>query len=293
MADGLITQVSYPQDISDIDTSVSNEDPLPSTLKFELRGKQFVIARETLISLPESLLISMFPHGLAVNLGDESSFASLEDPAYAVDYNPDCLDFVLRFLEHCNRTFAEERSMREDILLASAALGDISTLHSIQYQLLTKQAIIVLREELEYYTLPPRSTPGMNIVRMNDIKRNCGRKLEEQNHIFAPLERNIKKEDNTAEQHLIDMLCQSGYSRSDIWNHRALEPKQTCIMSIALTKLQTQSEEAYLPTAQKMLLFWKKPARKCWWEVTAVEVYDDIAIRVWCRRTWTLELCLF
>jgi hypothetical protein len=49
MADGLITQVSYPQDISDIDTSVSNEDPLPSTLKFELRGKQFVIARETLV----------------------------------------------------------------------------------------------------------------------------------------------------------------------------------------------------------------------------------------------------
>ncbi|KAI9285272.1 hypothetical protein BC943DRAFT_306200 [Umbelopsis sp. AD052] len=291
MAEGLITQVSYSQDVSDIDTTISNEDPLPSTLKFELRGRQFIIARETLLSLPESLLISMFPHGLAVKIGDESSFASIEDPVYTIDYNPDCLDFVLRFLESCNGTFAEERSMREDILLANAALGDMATLHSVQYQLLTKQAIIVLREELEYYALPPRSTIGKSANGMNDIKRSCGRNLVEQNHIFAPLERNIKKEDNTAEQHLIDMLCQSGYTRSDVWDHRALEPKQTCIMSIALTKLKTNSEESYLPTAQKMLLFWKKPARKCWWEGSAVEVHST-PVRVWCRRTWTLELAL-
>jgi hypothetical protein len=49
MAEGIITQVSYSQDLSDLDTTISNEDPLPSTLKFELRGTQFVIARETLV----------------------------------------------------------------------------------------------------------------------------------------------------------------------------------------------------------------------------------------------------
>jgi hypothetical protein len=49
MAEGLITQVPYSQDISDIDTTISYEDPLPSTLKFELRGTQFIIARETLV----------------------------------------------------------------------------------------------------------------------------------------------------------------------------------------------------------------------------------------------------
>jgi hypothetical protein len=202
----------------------------------------------------------MFPHGLAVSRGDGSSFGSIEEPAYSVDYNPDCLDFVLRFLDFTNSTFADERSMREDIFLASAALGDTSAINSVQYQLLTKQAIIVLREELEYYVLPPKSIPGQATITMNHIKLACGEKLVSQNQIFAPLERNIKKEENAAEQHLIDMLCQSGYSRSDEWNHRALEPKQTCIMSIALTKLQTASEETYLPTAQKMLLFWKKPA---------------------------------
>lgn len=202
----------------------------------------------------------MFPHGLAVSRGDDSSFASVEEPVYHVDYNPDCLDFVLRFLHTTNSSFAEERMMREDILLASAALGDTSSINSVQYQLLTKQAIIVLREELDYYALPPRSTPGQSAIRMNEIKMGCGEKLVAQDQIFAPLERNIKKEENTAEQHLIDMLCQSGYSRSDVWNHRALEPKQTYIMSIALTKLHTASEQSYLPTAQKMLLFWKKPA---------------------------------
>jgi len=49
MAEGIITQVSYSQDLSDLDTTISNEDPLPSTLTFELRGTQFVIARETLV----------------------------------------------------------------------------------------------------------------------------------------------------------------------------------------------------------------------------------------------------
>jgi hypothetical protein len=51
MADSLITQLPYHQNPSDIDNaaSISDDDPLPSTLKFELRGRQFVIARETLV----------------------------------------------------------------------------------------------------------------------------------------------------------------------------------------------------------------------------------------------------
>jgi hypothetical protein len=203
----------------------------------------------------------MFPHGLAISPNDDSSsFASMEEPVYYVDYNPDCLDFVLRFLDSTKAEFADERSMREDILLASRALGDSAALSPIQYQLLTQQAVIVLREELEYYTLPPKHIPGQQPCTIDELKLQCGEQLVQQKQIFTPLERNIHKEGNTAEQHLIDMLCQSGYSRNDHWNHRALEPRRTSIMSMALSKLQTESEQGYLTTAQKMLLFWKKPA---------------------------------
>ena len=78
-------------------------------------------------------------------------------------------------------------------------------------------------------------------------------------------------------------------------------------------------------TAQKLLLFWRKPARKCWWDgidivlpasekeahiqseikpedlndasLTAKEVEllrsgKGRKVRVWARRVWTLELSL-
>jgi hypothetical protein len=44
--------------------------------------------------------------------------------------------------------------------------------------------------------------------------------------------------------------------------------------------------------AQKLLLFWRKPARRCWWE--GVELNDvegvDGPLKVWIRRVWTLEM---
>lgn len=46
--------------------------------------------------------------------------------------------------------------------------------------------------------------------------------------------------------------------------------------------------------AQKLLLFWRKPARRCWWEgvelkdVEGVEI--DAPLKIWIRRVWTLEM---
>jgi hypothetical protein len=44
--------------------------------------------------------------------------------------------------------------------------------------------------------------------------------------------------------------------------------------------------------AQKLLLFWRKPARRCWWEgveLTDVEGVEG-KLKVWIRRVWTLEM---
>lgn len=82
-----------------------------------------------------------------------------------------------------------------------------------QNPLLTKQAIIVLREELEYFAIPPKdgraSTDASGIANepLLDIKRQCGQVLLEKRNIFTALQRNVNKENNMAEQHLIDMLC--------------------------------------------------------------------------------------
>ena len=82
-----------------------------------------------------------------------------------------------------------------------------------QNPLLTKQAIIVLREELEYFTIPPKNgdattdKSGIANEALTNMKRKCGNVLLEKRSIFTALQRNVNKENNMAEQHLIDMLC--------------------------------------------------------------------------------------
>jgi len=146
---------------------------------------------------------------------------------------------------------------------------------------------------------------------MLSLKRDCGKYLLEKRSIFTALQRNVNKENNMAEQHLIDMLCMSGFDREDEWGFRALEPSRCCISSIALVLLKTgivhqpassgekqvTVDYSQMATAQKLLLFWRKPARKCWWDGIEVELTrpgEDFprTIKLWARRVWTLELSL-
>lgn len=56
-------------------------------------------------------------------------------------------------------------------------------------------------------------------------------------------------------------------------------------------KPTAQVNAQQLATAQKLLLFWRKPARKCWWDATDLLV-NDVVVKVWARRVWTLETSL-
>ncbi|KAG0088345.1 hypothetical protein BGZ92_006283 [Podila epicladia] len=138
--------------------------------------------------------------------------------------------------------------------------------------LLNKQAIIVLREELDYFAItPPRAgfpakddLPATGPVLADltglKVKTVCGQYLLEQSKIFTALQRNISKENNVAEQHLIDMLCVSGFSKDDEWGYRRMETGRTSIASLSLVMLKTAGDGNQMATAQKLLLFWRKPA---------------------------------
>ncbi|KAJ1651354.1 hypothetical protein IWQ61_008058 [Dispira simplex] len=203
-----------------------------------------------------------------------------------------------------------------------------------------KPAIIVLREDLDFFTIikpyvPKKaageqsgeaSHPTTDIAPMSlaELKRKCGEILLEQHQVFSALERNMRHhqgrdvpgEDNTfpamaddsslnqsspasatggVEQQLIDMLCVSGFARDAQWGCRVREPLRTSVTSLALVRLEPTGDPAQAIAAQKLLLFYKKPARKCWWDGVDVRVsntIDDIPVRVWCRRMWTLELAM-
>lgn len=91
----------------------------------------------------------------------------------------------------------------------------------MQNPLFHKQAIIVLREELEYFAIPPKKaqqsiesnthpatdSEGFPNAALTHMKRSCGEGLLEKQSIFTALQRNVNRENNVAEQHLIDMLC--------------------------------------------------------------------------------------
>lgn len=79
-------------DSSSIITSVSPQSPqhgfnpeLLSTVNLDLRGQRFRVDRDTLMNLPESVLLCLFPNGLVLSRmeGDE------EEYQYVVDVSPE------------------------------------------------------------------------------------------------------------------------------------------------------------------------------------------------------------
>jgi len=268
-------------------------------------------------------LLCLFPNGLVLSRqsvalsdggGDED-----DEEVYGVDFDPDCFQFVLTFFRNASDNFYGTATSpglfsAQQHLLESSSASEFGPAAS-QNPLLSKQAIIVLREELEYFSIPPKDSHaatdqyGIANDQMLELKRRSGDYLIEKRNIFTALQRNVNKENNVAEQHLIDMLCLSGFDREDEWGFRALEPSRCCISSIALVLLKTgiihhsngekpvEIDSAQMGTAQKLLLFWRKPARKCWWDGLDVELPASgekaaMSIKLWARRVWTLELSL-
>ena len=74
--------------------------------------------------------------------------------------------------------------------------------NSARDMLQDRAGIIVLREDLDFYAIPPKAE--IDQPEMIEVKRAAGRALLEQNGIFSGLRRS--EETGTTEQHLIEML---------------------------------------------------------------------------------------
>ncbi|KAL8633568.1 hypothetical protein Q9189_000721 [Teloschistes chrysophthalmus] len=98
-----------------------------------------------------------------------------------------------------------------------------------------RAGIIVLREDLDFYAIPPKA--DIDQSEMIEVKRAAGRALLKQNGIFSGLRKS--EEQGTTEQHLIEMLTAGGFSNDDRWGHRASEPNKAVICSLALARLRT------------------------------------------------------
>lgn len=74
--------------------------------------------------------------------------------------------------------------------------------NSARDMLQDRAGIIVLREDLDFYVIPPR--PDIGLEEMLEVKRAAGRSLVKQGGIFSGLRKS--EEVGSTEQHLIEML---------------------------------------------------------------------------------------
>ncbi|CEO61138.1 Putative General stress response protein Whi2 [Penicillium brasilianum] len=256
-------------------------------ITLDLRGTRFTLSRDELLTLPEFVLLSLFPNGL---LPDGHMGGFHEGDIYPVDYDPASLQFMLDFF----RSVAQSIPSSLPSASTSPDLEVPDVMQNPAREMLQDRAgIIVLREDLDFYVIPPR--PDIGHEEMLEVKRAAGRALLKQDGIFSGLRKS--EEVGSTEQHLIEMLTAGGFDREDHWGHRAPEPNKAVICSLALAKLRTDirgdlSNNNTVGMAQKLLLFWRKPARRCWWEGVDLDDVEGVdgQVKVWIRRVWTLEM---
>ncbi|ORX62904.1 hypothetical protein DM01DRAFT_1297787 [Hesseltinella vesiculosa] len=273
---------------------VDHDDPLdetqlPPILNLNVRGERIDIER---LLLPESIILHLFPNGIDLSLPNEMDSGAHVESTVAVDFDPSCFAYIKRVFEETQKAKREQLASNPPTspLPGRPAILSLDTPDS----LVNRQVVIALREDLEYFVLPPRHTPVAE-QDIHRIKYQAGQHLMQDNKMFEPLLKNIKKENNLAELHLVEMLCEAGFDQDDRWFHRNQEPKRTCITSLSLlrfaTSPATDPDQHSALVAQRLMPFWKKPARKCWWDVGSLTL-DTMEIKVWKRRTWTLEFIL-
>ncbi|KAI8324059.1 hypothetical protein GQ54DRAFT_257090 [Martensiomyces pterosporus] len=292
MAESIITSAS-PQTAFARPRGDTSNDYWPSQVTLNVRGRRFVLDRETLNHLPDSLLSTMFPNGLipgsrgyggyGYGAGEYPYYRGGNDDASEqswVDFDPDMLEYILR-------TYSEA--------LDSESPPDAGVVYY------DRSPLVVLREELDYFVVPSSGKTSGDISDVPGFtlpmaKTRCGELLVEDDSVFEPLERTMQRNlENIIEQQLIDMLCLAGFPRDARWGCRRTEPSKTSVTSILAVPLDESTDQSRMIAAQKLLLFYKKPARKCWWEGEDVNAGDNehkIELKLWCRRTWTLELVL-
>ncbi|KEF60927.1 dipeptidyl-peptidase III [Exophiala aquamarina CBS 119918] len=258
-------------------------------ITLDLRGTQFTLSRDELLTLPEFVLLSLFPNGLLPD-GHMSSFH--DGDVYPVDYDPASLQYMLNFFRDVaqsipSTTPSPTTPPDHDPISIEPLQG------STKDMLQDRAGIIVLREDLDFYVIPPK--PDIEQAEMTEVKRAAGKSLLQQNGIFSGLKRS--EEAGTTEQHLIEMLTAGGFNHDDAWGHRAGEPNKAVVCSLALARLRTDIKGDLaggnaVGMAQKLLLFWRKPARRCWWEGVDLDDVEGVEgkVKVWIRRVWTLEM---
>lgn len=116
-----------------------------------------------------------------------------------LQYDPQSLQYMLEFFRTVAQTIPSSSPSPASETPAPSADPSTNTAHDM---LQDRAGIIVLREDLDFYAIPPKAE--IDQTEMIEVKRAAGRALLKQDGIFSGLRRS--EESGTTEQHLIEML---------------------------------------------------------------------------------------
>jgi ATP-binding cassette subfamily F protein 3 len=140
-------------------------------------------------------------HAIFLALSNPSLY--LSDIVYPSQYDPNSLQYMLDFFRHVAQTIpASPPSPTADSSAQQEAVPIEPMTGSARDMLQDRAGIIVLREDLDFYVIPPRR--DILAPEMTEVKRAAGKALLKQDGIFSGLRKS--EEPGTTEQHLIEML---------------------------------------------------------------------------------------
>lgn len=122
---------------------------------------------------------------------DVSRTPPLITPPNTAQYDPASLQYMLDFFRNVAQTIPSDGGDNDVVPLEPGRDGASG-----------RAGIIVLREDLDFYAIPPRS--DITQSDMLDVKRAAAKALQSQDGIFSGLKRS--DEPGTTEAHLIEML---------------------------------------------------------------------------------------
>ncbi|EPY53803.1 phosphatase activator [Schizosaccharomyces cryophilus OY26] len=269
------------------DTSYSYEQVNPKIQLF-VRGVIFELFRNELLSLPESVLMCLFPRGLMLDYEIQEHLTNNRPLIFqTADFDPSIFGYIVSYFRMM------ESRINDEIQFISPPVPSFPG----------KCGIIFLKEDIEFYVIPPMFPETQSAMEVKPIdlartKQKVARQLLQEKRIFDCLHVTNSTPEESAEKNLVRMLCYSGFSEDDEWKLRIQEPHRACITSATLTNLDFSADKGpvsdpnYFPVFHKLLLFWQKPARKCWWDSAMKTDFNGIEFPVWVRRVWTLELAV-
>lgn len=250
-----------------------------SLIHLNIQESHYYITRDQLMSLPESLLLCLFPSGVFLDrVGQVITNLTPDDEVYIMNFPPECFEYIMEvyteayddLIKYPVEHFFGDKQSGGLLSSTKEFLGLHNNAQSKEQDLLhQKPAIIVLREDLDYYCVPLQTFKfATDDEQINDdlmqhymtqVKLAAGSHLTSNVSIFEglfssnrlkhhkgqPSKGRSEKVLGPAEQHLMDMLCSSGFSKQSTWGNRTQEAGKTVISSLSLCRLANESTKEF------------------------------------------------